>query len=68
VLKEQLEQRQAQLREEYQNGRKMMADLQHQELNLKETLLRISGAIQVIWEELQKNTDSNEIGENESVN
>lgn len=68
MLKEQLEQRQAQLREEYQNGRKMMADLQHQELNLKETLLRISGAIQVIWEELQKNTDSNEIGENESVN
>lgn len=63
-MKEQLEQRLTQLKEEFINGRKILADLQRQEVNLKDRLLRISGAIQVIEEELGKNTDCNEVGEN----
>jgi septal ring factor EnvC (AmiA/AmiB activator) len=58
-VKEQLEQRLKSLREEFDNGQKMLADVQRQEANLKETLLRISGAIQVIEEELAK-TNGNE--------
>ena len=53
-MKAQLEDRLGKLKEEFDNGQKMLSDLQRQEANLKETLLRISGAIQVIEEELEK--------------
>jgi chromosome segregation ATPase len=53
-MKEQLENRFIQLKEEFDNGRKLLSNLQRQEANLKETLLRISGAIQVIEEELNR--------------
>lgn len=66
-MKEQLEQRLTQLEEEFINGRKMLADLQRQEKNLKETLLRIAGAIQVIEEELGKVGNSDEVGESEDA-
>lgn len=63
-MKEQLLERLEQLNEELSNGRRMLADLQRREINLRETLLRISGAIQVIEEELKKTADSKRVGEN----
>lgn len=53
-MKEQLLERLEQLNEEFANGQRMLVDYQHQEMKLRETLLRISGAIQVIEEELGK--------------
>jgi len=49
-MREQLEQRLAELRSEYQAGGKMLADLEAKQAELKQTMLRISGAIQVLEE------------------
>lgn len=49
-MKEQLEQRLQELKTEFESGQKMLADLETQQANLKTTLLRISGAIQVLEE------------------
>lgn len=46
------------LREEYEKGQNALQDLEGQAANLRATLLRISGAIQVLQEEL---SDPNEI-------
>jgi len=51
-MKERLEARLAQLKEEFAAGQKMLADLEQRQATLRETLLRISGAIQVLEEEL----------------
>ncbi len=53
-MKEQLEQRLSELRSEYESGEKMLAELEAKQVNLRETLLRIVGAIQVLEEELSK--------------
>jgi hypothetical protein len=53
-VREQLEQRLRELRLELENGQRMLADLEKQRVNLEKTLLRISGAIQVLEEELGK--------------
>ena len=53
-MKEQLRQRLNQLKAEFEAGQKMLADLEAQQADLRETLLRISGAIQVLEEELAK--------------
>lgn len=52
-MKEKLEQRLEELRREYRQGEKMLADLQKQEAELRETMLRISGAVQVLEESLR---------------
>ncbi len=57
-MKPQLEQRLEQLKSEFDSGQKMMADLESQQSNLKSTMLRISGAIQVLEEILQKERES----------
>ena len=49
-MKEQLEQRLQSLKAEFESGQKMLADLEAKQTNLRETLLRISGAIQVLEE------------------
>lgn len=49
-MKQQLEQRLHELKTEFESGQKMLADLETQQANLKTTLLRISGAIQVLEE------------------
>ena len=49
-MKEQLEERLQQLQQEYQSGQQMLAELQAKEADLQQTLLRISGAIQVLGE------------------
>ncbi len=53
-MKEQLEERLQQLKTEYEAGQKMLAELEAKQASVRETLLRISGAIQVLEEELAK--------------
>jgi uncharacterized coiled-coil protein SlyX len=49
-MRAQLEQRVTELESEYQAGQTMLADLDAQRADLQQTLLRISGAIQVLKE------------------
>ncbi len=49
-MKDQLEQRLHQLQQEFASGQKMLVDLDAQQAELQQTLLRISGAIQVLEE------------------
>lgn len=51
-MREKLEKRLAALKAEFESGQKMLAELEAKEAKLRETLLRISGAIQVLEEEL----------------
>lgn len=57
-MKEQLEQRLRELQAEFEAGQNMLTDLETQQANLKETLLRISGAMQVLQEMLANTTDA----------
>lgn len=52
-MRPQLEQRIAELESEFQAGQTMLADLHTKEADLQQTLLRISGAIQVLKELLE---------------
>jgi predicted nuclease with TOPRIM domain len=54
TLKKQLEQRLAELEEEYESGQKFLAELEERKSSVNETLLRITGALQVLKEELDK--------------
>ena len=49
-MQKQLEKRVAELEAEYRAGREMLADLETKRADLQQTLLRISGAIQVLKE------------------
>lgn len=53
-MKEQLQQRLKELKVEFESGQKMLADLENRQANLRSSLLRITGAIQVLEEELHK--------------
>jgi predicted nuclease with TOPRIM domain len=53
-MKEQLQQRLQSLKTEYAAEQKMLADLEAQQANLRDTLLRISGAIQILEETLNE--------------
>ncbi len=53
-MREQLEQRLNQLKAEFEAGQKMLAELEVKQASIRETMLRISGAIQVLEEELAK--------------
>ena len=57
-MRERLEQRLQELKAEYEAGQQMLAELEAKQANLRETLLRISGAVQVLEEEL---SEANEI-------
>ncbi|VVB91100.1 Uncharacterised protein [uncultured archaeon] len=57
-MKEQLQKRLQELRAEFESGQKALADLEVKQMNLRNTLLRISGAIQVLEEELAKENHS----------
>lgn len=61
IMIQQLEQRLKELRTEFESGQKMMAELESKQANLRDTLLRISGAIQVLEELIA--TESNIIKE-----
>ncbi|MGJ5631444.1 hypothetical protein [Nostoc sp. CALU 1950] len=58
MMKEQLEKRLAELKAELVSGQKVMADLEAKQANLRDTLLRISGAIQIL-EEITSSTEQN---------
>lgn len=47
-MKEQLEQRLKELRAEFESGQITLADFKSKQANLRDVLLRISGAIQVL--------------------
>jgi predicted nuclease with TOPRIM domain len=51
-LREQLERRLAKLRAEYESGQRALAELEQKQATLRDTVLRISGAMQVLEEEL----------------
>jgi len=53
-MKEQLENRLAELKSEFESGQKMMTELESKQSNLRDTLLRISGAIQILEEEINR--------------
>ncbi|MEZ4660539.1 MAG: hypothetical protein R2911_23530 [Caldilineaceae bacterium] len=52
-MREQLEKRLDALKAEYASGQKMLTDLEVRQAELQQTMLRISGAIQVLEEMLQ---------------
>ena len=52
TMRERLEQRLKELKAEFESGQKMLAELEAKQANLRESLLRISGAIQVLEEML----------------
>ena len=54
-MKVHLQKRLSELKSEFEAGQKMLAELETKQKNLHETLLRISGAIQIIEEVLEKN-------------
>lgn len=49
-MRSQLEQRIEKLRQEFDAGRRSLADIENRQAELRSTLLRISGAIQVLEE------------------
>jgi predicted nuclease with TOPRIM domain len=51
-VREKLEQRLTELRAEYDSGQRALAELEQKQATLRDTVLRISGAIQVLEEEL----------------
>ncbi len=53
-MREQLKRRLDELKEEFESGQKMLAEAESRAENLRQSLLRISGAIQVLEEELGK--------------
>ena len=54
MTEEQLKQRLDDLESEFNDGQKMLAELDSRRDNLTQTLIRISGAIQVLREEMEK--------------
>ena len=52
-MKEKLEKRLKELTEEFENGKKMLAEIETKRDELQQNMLRISGAIQVINETLK---------------
>lgn len=53
-MRDQLQHRLAELKAEYEQGQQVLAELEARQRALRDTLLRISGAIQVIEEELAR--------------
>ncbi len=53
-MRKQLEARLTQLKTEFQSGQRTLAELEAKAASIRETMLRISGAIQVLEEELAK--------------
>lgn len=58
MMKAQLENRLNELQAHFAKGKKELTQLNDKQTELRETLLRISGAIQVLQEELDKSDDT----------
>lgn len=61
-MKQQLEQRLQSLKTEFEAGQKILLDLEAKQANLRDTLLRISGAVQVLEEILNEASETTENG------
>jgi len=61
-MRQKLEQRLQALKVEFETGQKMLADLEAKQASVRETLLRISGAIQVLEEALAEPSTTEENG------
>ena len=61
-MKTQVQERLSQLKSEFEKGQHRLQELENETASLKQTLLRISGAIQVL-EELQSEVDVSQNGE-----
>jgi hypothetical protein len=59
-MQEQIQLRLTQLKAEFEEGQKMLADLDVKQANFRSTLLRISGAIQVLEELLAQSNMGDE--------
>ncbi|MCB1936795.1 MAG: hypothetical protein KDF59_12725 [Nitrosomonas sp.] len=59
-MQEQLQHRLDELKNEFEKGQARLRELQQQEAQLHETLLRLSGAIQVLTEMLEKESSDAE--------
>ena len=66
-MREQLERRLNQLKSEFESGQKILTELDSKQATLRESLLRVSGAIQVLEEELAREGQS-ETGNVERLN
>jgi prefoldin subunit 5 len=66
-MKNEIENRLIELKEEYQKGRGQLVALEQEMDNLRDTMLRISGAIQVLQELLGDKILENSISENNSL-
>lgn len=58
-MREKLTERRDSLKVEFDKGNTRLKELESEADKLRETLLRISGAIQVLTEELDENTETN---------
>ncbi|HEY9697921.1 MAG TPA: hypothetical protein V6D10_11700 [Trichocoleus sp.] len=58
-MQERLQQRLQNLKSEFEEGQKILTELEAKQANLRETLLRISGAIQVLEEVLSETPEEN---------
>lgn len=67
-MKEQLQHRLQSLKAEFEAGQKVLAELESQQVKVKETVLRISGAIQVLEEELAKADNEGNGSSSEQLN
>jgi predicted nuclease with TOPRIM domain len=59
-MREQIKNRIESLRAEYRNGQEMLAELEGRQADLRITLMRISGALQVLEELVQENNSTEE--------
>ncbi|KST68629.1 hypothetical protein [Mastigocoleus testarum] len=66
-MREKLAKRLQQLKAEFASGQKVLADLENKQANVRDTLLRIQGAIQVLEEELSEYNDNGVIYEPETL-
>ncbi len=57
-MKEQMQQRLAQLKSEFESGQTAMAELEQERANLRDKLLQISGAIKILEEEISRQEDT----------
>lgn len=57
-MRDQLTARLQTLKAEYETGQKMLAELEAKQADLRQTMLRISGAIQVLEELLASSADN----------
>jgi predicted nuclease with TOPRIM domain len=62
-MKEQLEQRLKELRAEYETGHARLRELETESAYVRETLLRITGAIQVLQEMLGEEKPQDKVAE-----